>query len=128
MTGLLSFPLVAVFTQPAAFCQFEMVKASPAQVLLIRSEVETALGMLQTISAKQQEGELTLQQAKQHGADLLCGLRFGEDGYFGADTTQGVNAVLHGQKDAEGENRLPAKGVKGKAYRTDFVAKAKAGG
>jgi methyl-accepting chemotaxis protein len=128
MASILSLPLAAVFTQPAAFCQSAMEKASSAQDLLIRSEVETAISMLQTISAKQQKGELTLEQAKQLGADLLRGLRYGKDGYFWADTTEGVNVVLYGRKDVEGKNRLAAKDVKGKPYIRDFIAKAKAGG
>jgi methyl-accepting chemotaxis protein len=105
MATFVILSLAAVFTQPAGFCQSEMKKGSSAQDLLIKNEVETAISMLQTISAKQQKGELTLEQAKQLGADLLRGLRYGKDGYFWA-----------------------AKDVKGKPYIRDFIAKAKAGG
>jgi methyl-accepting chemotaxis protein len=128
MATFVILSLAAVFTQPAGFCQSEMKKGSSAQDLLIKNEVETAISMLQTISAKQQKGELTLEQAKQLGADLLRGLRYGKDGYFWADTTEGVNVVLYGRKDVEGKNRLAAKDVKGKPYIRDFIAKAKAGG
>jgi len=44
---------------------------SSAQDLLIKSEVETAVSMLQAIFTKHQQGEMTLEQAKKLGADLL---------------------------------------------------------
>jgi methyl-accepting chemotaxis protein len=99
-----------------------------AQDMLIKSEVETAVSMLQAIQAKQQRGEMTLEQAKELGAALLRELRYGTDGYFWADTTEGVNVVLYGRKDVEGRNRLKDKDPKGTYYVKDFLAKAKAGG
>ncbi len=128
MAAFVTLPLAVFFAPPAGFGQSEMKKASSAQDLLIKSEVETAISMLQAISVKQQKGELTIEQAKQLGADLLRGLRYGQDGYFWADTTEGVNVVLYGRKDVEGKNRLAAKDVKGNPYIRDFIAKAKAGG
>ena len=95
---------------------------------MIKSQVETAISMLQTIYAKHQNGELTLEQAKKLGADLLRGLRYGKDGYFWADTTEGVNVVLYGRKDTEGKNRLEFKDSKGKFIIKEFIAKAKTGG
>ena len=69
-------------------------KASSAQDMMLKNQVETVVSMLQTIFSKHQKGEMTIEQAKQLGADLLRGLRYGEDGYFWADTTEGVNVVL----------------------------------
>ena len=51
------------------------MKSSSAQDLMITSEVETAVSMLQTISSEHSKSELMLEQAKQLGADLLRGLR-----------------------------------------------------
>jgi methyl-accepting chemotaxis protein len=99
-----------------------------AQDVLLQCEVETAVSMLQAISAKQQRGEMTLEKAKVLGADLLRELRYGPDGYFWADTTNGVNVVLFGRKDVEGRNRLEDKDLKGAFYVKDFLAKAKTGG
>ena len=70
----------------------------PAQDLLIKSEVETAVSMLQAIYTKHQQGAMTLEKAKELGADLLRELRYGTDGYFWADTLEGVNVVLYGRK------------------------------
>lgn len=84
--------------------------------------------MLQAISAKHQRGEMTLEKAKELGADLLRELKYGTDGYFWADTTEGVNVVLYGRKDVEGRNRLEDKDQKGAFYVKELLAKAKAGG
>ncbi len=98
------------------------------QDLLIKSEVETAVSMLQAIFTKHQMGEMTLEQAKKLGADLLRELRYGTEGYFWADTKEGVNVVLYGQKSVEGKNRLEVKDQHGTFYIKQFLAKGKAGG
>ena len=118
---------VAVICLPA-IGQSEKTENAAAQDLLIKSQVETAISMLQTIAAKQQQGEMTIEQAKKLGADLLRNLQYGTDGYFWADTTEGVNVVLYGRKDVEGKNRLEDKDVKGTLYIKEIIAKAKAGG
>jgi methyl-accepting chemotaxis protein len=104
------------------------LESSLDQDLLIKSEVETAVSMLQAIFTKHQEGEMTLKQAKKMGADLLRGLRYGTEGYFWADTTEGVNVVLYGRKDVEGKNRLEDKDQQGTFYIKEFLAIGKAGG
>jgi methyl-accepting chemotaxis protein len=99
-----------------------------AQDLLVKSEVETAVSMLQAIFTKHQQGAMTLEKAEELGADLLRELRYGSDGYFWADTKDGVNVVLYGRKDVEGRNRLEDKDQKGIFYVKEFIAKGMAGG
>ncbi|MFA6131770.1 MAG: cache domain-containing protein [Patescibacteria group bacterium] len=77
------------------------------QDALIKSEVQTAVSMLQGIYDKHLQGTYSTSQAEKLGADLLRGLRYNGDGYFFADTTEGVNVVLFGS-DVEGTNRLDA--------------------
>ncbi len=96
--------------------------------LLTKGGVETAVSMLRAISTKHKQGELTLEQAKKLGADLLRELRYGAEGYFWADTTEGVNVVLYGRKDVEGRNRLEDQDHQGNFYVKEFLAKGKAGG
>ncbi|MBN1938527.1 MAG: cache domain-containing protein [Candidatus Aminicenantes bacterium] len=96
--------------------------------LLVKSQVETAVSLLQAVYGKYQKGEMSLEKAKQLGADLLRELRYGTDGYFWADTTAGVNVVLYNRKDTEGRNRLEDKDAKGFAYVKSFLEKGKAGG
>ena len=67
LVGLLSSAVLCV----SAFAQTEKPENSAAQDLLIKSEVETAVSMLQAIYAKHQQGAMTLEKAKELGADLL---------------------------------------------------------
>jgi hypothetical protein len=76
----------------------------------------------------EEQGEMTLDQAKRLGADLLRELRYGDEGYFWADTTQGVNVVLYGRQDVEGKNRLEAQDRNGAFFIKEFLALARAGG
>jgi methyl-accepting chemotaxis protein len=122
MAGFLSLVFcmtVAAQTQGAS---------NAAQDLLIKSEAETAISMLAAIHIRQQKGEMTLEKARELGANLLRELRYGKDGYFWADTNQGVNVVLYGRKDVEGRNRINDRDVKGVYYVKEFLAKGKAGG
>ena len=109
----------------SAFAQTGKPDNSAAQDVLVKSQVETAGSMLQAIFVKYQQGAMTLEKAKEFGADLLRELRYGTDGYFWADTTKGVNVVLYGRKDVEGRNRLNDKDPKGKFYVKEFMAMAK---
>jgi methyl-accepting chemotaxis protein len=124
LAGVLASAVMCV----SAAAQAEKKGDSTAQDLMIKSVVETAGSMLQAIYAKHQKGEMTLEKAKELGADLLRELKYGTDGYFWADTTEGVNVVLYGRKDVEGKNRLEEKDAKGTFYVKEFLAKGKAGG
>lgn len=124
LSGILCSSVLCV----SSFAQIERTEKATAQDLLIKSEVETAVSMLQRIYAKYQQGEMTLEGAKELGADLLRKLRYGADGYFWADTTEGVNVVLYGRKDVEGRNRLEDKDSKGTYYVKEFLATGKTGG
>ncbi len=132
MKRVLAIMLVGILSS-SAFClsamaQTEKLAGSASLDLLIKGEVETAVSMLQAIYEKSQRGEMTLEQAKELGAELLRNLKYGTDGYFWADTTEGVNVVLYGRKDAEGKNRLESTDAKGAYFVKDFLAKAKSGG
>ena len=105
-----------------------VAESSSAQDLLIKSEAETAVSMLQGIFMRHQQGKMTLEEAKELGASLLRELRYGTDGYFWADTEEGVNVVLYGRKDVEGRNRLEDKDSMGAFFVKDLMAKGKAGG
>jgi methyl-accepting chemotaxis protein len=103
-----------------AYAQSDKAENISAQDMLIKSEVETAVSMLQAVFLKHQKGEMSLEQARKLGADLLRELRYGVDGYFWADTTEGINVVLYGRKDTEGRKRI--------FYVKEFLATGTAGG
>jgi methyl-accepting chemotaxis protein len=121
--------VVAVLLGVGVFCLSAdgQERISP-QDILVRSQVETAVSMLQAIYGKERAGEITMDQAKKLGADLLRELRYGTDGYFWADTTEGINVVLYGREDVEGRNRLEDKDLKGNFFVKEFLAKGQAGG
>jgi len=100
-----------------------------SQDMLIKSEVQTAVSMLQQISSKQKKGEYTLAQAKKLGADVLREMRYGTDaaGYFWADTSAGVNVVLYGNKTVEGKSRINDI-VNGVAYVKEIIKNGKLDG
>ncbi len=88
----------------------------------IKSEVETATSLIQSVYADQQKGLLTEVEAKNKAAGLVRNLRFGDGNYFWVDTTEGVNVVLLG-RDTEGKSRIDAKDPKGFAYVKDGFIK-----
>ena len=116
-----------VFLYVPTNAQAEKLETSLALDILIKSEVETAVSMLQAIYTKHEKGEMSLVQAKKLGGDLLRELRYGTEGYFWAHTTEGV-LVIHHRKDIEGKNRFEVKDKQGKFYTKELLAKGKAGG
>jgi len=112
----------------SALAKAEMPEYNSASDLMIKSVAETAVSMLQAIYEKHKKGTMTLEQAKKLGADLLRELRYGTDGYFWVDTTEGVTLALYGRKDLEGKNRMEEQDAKGNYITKDTLAIAKAGG
>ena len=92
-----------------------------------KSEVDTAVSMLQAVSDRQQTGEITMEEAKRQGADLLRKLRFGKDCYLWADTPDGTNVVFLG-KPAEGKNRFNTQDANGKYFIQEIIKNGMAGG
>jgi len=75
---------------------------------LIKSEVQTAVGALQALYDRSQRGEIALAYAERVGEDVLRNTTYGDGGYFWADTSDGTNVVLYGDKSVEGTNRANA--------------------
>ncbi len=85
-----------------------------------KGEVETAVSMLQRIFERHQRGEISLDEAKLQGADLLRNLRYGKDGYFWADTVDGINVVNMG-RPTEGKSRWDQQDAKGKYIARELI-------
>ena len=92
-----------------------------------KSQVQSAVSMLQQIYQKEQEGKLSPEESRKVAADLLRGMKYGETGYFWADTTDGTNVVLLG-KPVEGTNRLNLQDGKGNHFIRDILKAGMAGG
>jgi len=95
--------------------------------LLIKSEIETAVSMLERIASLRDKGSLGRAEARDLAATLLRDLRYGADGYFWADTPKGDNVVLLGGA-TEGTNRMGFKDVKGSEIVKAIIAAGMAGG
>lgn len=78
----------------------------------IKEQVENAISMLDGVYERYENGECSLDEAKEMGAAILRDLRYGEAGYFWADTYEGDCVVLLGN-ETEGTNRLATKDAAG---------------
>ena len=92
-----------------------------------RFEVETAASLLKPFADRAARGELALEEAKKAAADLLRGLRYGDAGYFWADTAEGVNVVLLGRAD-EGKLRIDKVDAKGTPFIREILRAGLSGG
>lgn len=103
-------------------------KACMHQIMdeIIKKETQTAVSLLQAIYEQSKSGKSSLDEAKQMAANLLRELRYGDnqEGYFWADTFDGVNVVLYGKKDIEGTNRYGA-AINGVSYVKEIIEKGK---
>lgn len=90
----------------------------------IKKQVDTAISMLNHVYSDYEEGESTLEEAKIKGAHILRDMRYGEEGYFWADTYEGESVVLLGN-ETEGTNRYEATDVQGNFYVKDFISNGK---
>jgi methyl-accepting chemotaxis protein len=95
---------------------------------LIRNEVETALSMLNHINQQVESGAITLEEGQLMGATYLRSLSYGADGYFWADTKDGVNVVLLGNTEVEGKSRWNSQDANGTKFIQDILAAGIAGG
>ena len=87
---------------------------------LIKSQVHTAVSLIATIESRVGKGEITVDEAKKQGADLVRQLRYQKDNYFWVDTVDGINIVLLG-KPAEGKSRIDLLDKKGKYLVKEII-------
>ncbi len=93
----------------------------------IKEQVENASSMVDGVMAMADNGDATREEALEYAARALRDIRYGEDGYFWADTIEGTNVVLLGS-DTEGTMRLHAKDADGFEFVSAIINAAKRGG
>ena len=69
--------------------------------LNIKSQVEIVVSELDGIANQVSKGLISEEQAKTISADVIRNAKYGESGYFWADTLNGDNVVLLGKEDVE---------------------------
>ncbi|MCI8770441.1 MAG: methyl-accepting chemotaxis protein [Lachnospiraceae bacterium] len=89
----------------------------------IKNEVELVITLLDSYNADIQDGTYTKEEGMKLAADKIRNLRYGSDGYFWVDQSNGVNVVLLGS-DTEGTNRLATKDATGFEMVKDFITNA----
>ena len=87
----------------------------------IRSQVEIVVSELDGIYQLYEEGLLTDAEAKTLAANVVRNAKYGEGGYFWADTMDGDNVVLLGREDVEGKNRIDLEDKLGNKIIQNFV-------
>ena len=107
--GIAIIQLTALRTNATAILE-ESIRADYDQS--IKEQVDNALSMLNGVYAQYENGDCSLDEAKEMGASLLRDLRYGEAGYFWADTYDGNCVVLLGN-ETEGTNRMETKDANG---------------
>lgn len=107
--GIAIIQLTALRTNATAILE-ESIRADYDQS--IKEQVDNALSMLNGVYAQYENGDCSLDEAKEMGASLLRDLRYGEAGYFWADTYDGNCVVLLGS-ETEGTNRMETKDANG---------------
>lgn len=88
---------------------------------MIKQQVDSVISMLDSIYSKYESGEITLEEAKKQGTDIVRDIRYGEQGYFWIDTYDGENVVLLG-KDVEGTNRIKLQDTTGKYIIQEIIS------
>lgn len=86
----------------------------------IKSQVDNVITLLDGLYKKYETGELTLEESKELGADLVRTIRYNDEGYFWIDTTEGVNVVLLGSS-IEGTNRYHYQDARGTLVLKNFI-------
>ncbi|MFQ3547685.1 MAG: cache domain-containing protein [Termitinemataceae bacterium] len=94
----------------------------------IRWQTEQANSMLNALGKLRDEGKLDRETAFTLAQTLLNSLRYGQEGYFWADTVEGVN-VVHGSKPENiGRNRMNDVDAKGFKLIEAIITAGKNGG
>ena len=88
----------------------------------LRHEVDVVWSLVDQFHQKQEAGELSEKDAQKQAADLVRELRYDEgNGYFWIDTTKGVNVVLLGPEETEGNSRYDAVDPNGVKYIQEIL-------
>lgn len=94
----------------------------------IKNQVEIIVSELDGINEQVEKRLITKAQAETLAAGVIRNAKYGDGGYFWADTLDGVNVVLLGNKDVEGKSRIDLEDKFGKKIVKDFIEMAKKDG
>lgn len=94
----------------------------------IKEQVENALSMIASCDSMLEKQGLGIDERKSMIKEIIRNIRFGTDGYFWIDTTEGVNVLLPINPSVEGKMRMDAKDVNGVPFIQNIISVARSGG
>lgn len=97
-------------SEKALFVLEESIRADYDQS--IKEQVGNVISLLDEMNKLYEAGNISLEEAKALAATEIRELRYGDEGYFWVDQSDGTNIVLLG-KDTEGTNRMETKDANG---------------
>lgn len=91
----------------------------------IKTATDSVISSLASIKAEVDQGKITLAEGERLAANVVRNAKYGESGYFWADTIEGINVVLLGKADVEGKSRIDLTDTKGTKIVQSFIQMAK---
>ena len=88
----------------------------------IKHQVEIVVNELTGIMNQVDKGIITKSEAEVIAADVVRNAKYGTDGYFWADTREGINVVLLGREEVEGTSRIDLTDTNGNKIIQGFIA------
>ncbi|MDF2606202.1 MAG: exported protein of unknown function [Bacillales bacterium] len=96
--------------------------------LNIKNSTDSLVTSLSSVKEQMSKGQLTKDQGEKLAADIIRNAKYGDGGYFFADTIEGKNVVLLGNKEVEGTSRLALEDKKGTKIIEEFIKISKSTG
>lgn len=87
----------------------------------IKNQVDGLITSLDSVQTLKQSGKLSASEAEALSADIIRQAKYGDGGYFWADTIEGDNVVLLGREDVEGKNRIDLEDKNGTMIIQEFA-------
>ncbi|HEX2942679.1 MAG TPA: cache domain-containing protein [Rhodopila sp.] len=94
----------------------------------IRSQVESAVALVNSFVAEAQSGHMTQTEAQDRAKLAVRSMRYEKGGYFFIYTYDGKSLVNGGRPDLEGTNMLNARDADGIRMNAELIAAARRGG
>lgn len=86
----------------------------------LKAEVQIGINILNEVYEEEKNGKISETDAQKEAAARIRNLRFGSDGYFWIDTTNGMNIVNLG-KPSEGKSRWDSKDANGVFFIQELI-------
>ena len=93
----------------------------------IKMQIETLFTTIETMRIQNETDGISEDESKKKIAEVIREIKYGENGYFWADTVDGYNIVLYGS-DTEGTNRYDFQDSNGKYIVREIIQNGLRGG